>query len=259
MELKVNAKENTWFVLRVVFSLLTVIILAAQLAEVANFDRRTAGMLLPMIFAFVFYGLLFALYFFLLKVFLVGHLKGNGVQVTSAQFPEVHAMLGEIAVQFGLKTVPPVFLIQQGGLLNAFAVRFGGREYVAIYSEIFALLKTDPEALKFVLAHELAHVKNNHLRKRFWTLLSGWVPFLGAAYSRACEFTCDNFAHAVASEGSARALVMLAAGPALYPQVDTAEYVRAAEANATSVVKFAGLLASHPYLPKRLRNLAVTA
>ena len=78
------------------------------------------------------------------------------------------------------------------------------------------------------------------------------IPFLEAAYSRACEYTCDNIGDALAPGKSVAALVLLAAGRDVYKRVNPESYVRNAEENNTAVVKFAGLFMSHPYLPRRI-------
>ncbi len=144
---------------------------------------------------------------------------------------------------------------QQGGFLNAFAVRFSGKNYIAIYTEVFSLINSDLDAVKFVIGHELGHVKRMHMSKRFWTFPSSIIPFLGSAYSRRCEYTCDNIGSLFAGGKAQDGLVLLAAGRDLYKQVDVADYVEEAKANYTAAVKFVGLFMSHPYLPKRLKNL----
>jgi len=143
----------------------------------------------------------------------------------------------------------------KGGALNAFAVRFSGRNYIAVYSEVFSLVSTDVDALKYVMAHALGHVKRAHMSRRFWTFPSSIIPFLGAAYSRACEYTCDNYGAAFSGNGSLSGLLLLAAGKDLYKKVDWENYIEDAKLGYSFAVKFMGLFMSHPYLPKRLANL----
>jgi len=255
MTTKPHPKESVYFTLRVVFSLLAVLALMWGLSSLMPYLAVT---LVASLVTLVLYVALFVVYFALMHVFLIGHLRGNGVQVTAAQFPEVYAMVQEVSTALGLKKAPPVFLVQAGGVLNAFATRLAGRDYVALYSDVVATVEQQPEVLKFILAHELTHVRRRHVQKRFWTLLSFYVPFLGSAYSRACEHTCDAFAAELVPTGATPGLLLLAAGKDLYRKVSLEQYLASFDANNTAVVRFAGIFASHPHLPVRLRYLANT-
>ena len=157
-----------------------------------------------------------------------------------------------VKLQIGLGKL---FIIQEGGLLNAFAIRFSGSNYIAIYSDVFEMIEHDIDILKFIIGHELGHIKRMHMSKRFWTILSSIIPFLSAAYSRSCEFTCDNIGFSVTRADSKRALLLLAAGKKLYKQVDPNTYLVDAKINNTLSVKIMELFMSHPYLPKRIKNI----
>ena len=253
MEFKVNKKENFYFTLRVIFSLVGLLLICGiitSLGKIGSYASATS------VFLVLFYAVIIFLYIKLVQIFMIGHLKGNGVQITEKQFPEVYRMIIEIAQSYHMKKIPDVFLIQSGGILNAYATRFVGKNYIAIYSEIFSIVNQESAVLKFILAHEMAHIKRSHLQKRFWTILSVWVPFLGSAYSRSCEYTCDNFGNAVAPAGSKNGLVMLAAGRELYKQINIDQYLEDAEKNNSGSVKFTGIFLSHPNLPKRIRNIS---
>src|SRR5207253_212042 len=66
---------------------------------------------------------------------LIGHLKGNAVRISERQFPEVHRMAGELAREMELDPVPAVYVLQSGGVLNAFATKFLGRSFVVVNSD----------------------------------------------------------------------------------------------------------------------------
>jgi len=252
MTTKPHKKENLYFYLRVAFSLLGLYLISWGISSLLSI----AGSTFVMTFVtFTIYVLLFVFYFWLLQVFMIGHLRGNGVQISQNQFPEVFAMIEEASSVLGLKNPPKVFLVQSGGVLNAFATRFAGKDYVAIYSDVFSTVESQPDVLKFVLTHELAHVSRKHIQKRFWTFLSFYVPFLGSAYSRACEYTCDSFAAEIVPSGSVNGLLLLAAGKDLFGKVNLEQYLNAFDQNNTGAVKFTGVFASHPHLPKRIKYL----
>jgi tetratricopeptide (TPR) repeat protein len=162
-----------------------------------------------------------------------------------------------MAEQLELKKVPPLFILESGGLLNAFATRFGGKNYIAIYSDIFALYKTDIESVKFVLAHELGHIKRKHMQKSFWTFPSFIIPFLNSAYSRACEYTCDNIGSSLVSDENSRlnGILLLAGGKDIYREINVENYIKTAEQNRSFIVNFVNLFRSHPYLPNRIENI----
>ena len=188
---------------------------------------------------------------------LIGHLRGNAIRVTSRQFPEVLAATTELARKLEMP-VPTVYVLQSGGALNAFATRFIGRDFVVLYSDVLEVAYLQGEAaVRFIVAHELAHIKRGHLRWR-WAIYPGlMVPFLGTAYSRACEYTCDSFGAYCQPDGAVAGLLVLAAGGKLYRRVDTHEYCRQTDTDGGFWTSFAEILSTHPNLAKRV--LAVSS
>lgn len=199
------------------------------------------------------YAGMLAVFYFVMHGLLVGHLRGNGVYVSERQFPNVLDLARRHCATIGLERVPDLFILQSGGVLNAFATRFVGRDFVVIYSDVLALAEQRGEkAVSFVVAHELGHVRRGHLRWRWLTLPGRIVPFLGSAYSRACEFTCDRIGARCQPDGAVDGLLVLAAGKELYRQVDAREYVYQIETQTGFWVALAEVLGSHPNLPKRV-------
>lgn len=187
----------------------------------------------------------------------VGYVRGNGVRVSRRQFPQLHAMVEEHATRLGMSEAPAVFVLQAGGVLNAFATRFLGRNFVIINSDVLALATEKGErAVSFVVGHELAHIKRKHLTLRALLYPSMLVPFLGAAYSRGCEYTCDRIGNALEPEGGVDGLLVLASGRDLYRQVSSAEFSRQVETERGFFVSFAEVISTHPNLPKRVAALA---
>jgi Zn-dependent protease with chaperone function len=89
--------------------------------------------------------------------------------------------------------------------------------------------KRGEDAVSFVVAHELAHLKRGHLKWRWLLLPARIIPFLFGAYSRACEYTCDQFGAAVVPSGAVNGLLALAAGGELYEQVEPRLFAGQAE------------------------------
>ncbi|MBI4230143.1 MAG: M48 family metallopeptidase [Planctomycetes bacterium] len=202
---------------------------------------------------FLVYPLAAFLFFLVMHGLFIGSLRGNGIRVSATQFPEVDRMAREIAGQMGLIPVPAVYVLESGGILNAFATRFLGRDFVAIYSEILRLAYEQGEAaVAFVVAHELAHVKRGHLKRRWLLLPSRLLPFLGKAYSRACEYTCDRYGVKHRPEGAVPGLLALAAGGSLYRKVNVQEYQNQPATERGFWIWLAEKLSTHPNLPKRI-------
>ena len=142
--------------------------------------------------------------------------------------------------------------MEAGGALNAFASRFGGRDFVVIYSDIFELALDDgKDALAFVLAHELAHLKQRHPSRHLWVAPAMGIPFLGVAYSRACERTCDRCATSLCPTGVERGLLALAAGRRLSARVDGDAFTAQILGDGFWL-RLSEALSTHPHLGKRL-------
>lgn len=160
----------------------------------------------------------------------IGNLRGNSVRVSETQFPEVYNLAQNLAGKMGLNPVPAIYVLQSGGLLNAFATRFIGRNFVVIYSDVLELAYEKGESsLGFVIGHELAHIHRKHLTLKWLLYPSTLIPFLGPAYSRACEYTCDRYGAYYQPDGAIPGLLVLAAGKKLYHSVNAQEFSRQAE------------------------------
>lgn len=250
MNYSVRKSEDILFAIKVIA---TIGIILGIIFVLSNVSLENS----VIIYTILVYVLLILLYIWFYKVFLVAYMKGNGICVSETQFPEIFNLYCDMAKNLGINNIPPLFILQQGGLLNAFAIRLSGKNYIAIYSDIFCLYKTDIEAVKFVLAHELGHIKRRHNQKMFWTFPSLVIPFLTSAYSRACEYTCDNIGGSFISDETSKlqGLLLLAGGKHIYKEINIKNYLEMAKQNRSLAVKFVNLFISHPYLPNRIKNL----
>jgi Zn-dependent protease with chaperone function len=88
----------------------------------------------------------------------LGHVRGNAVRVSDKQFPQLYRLTVTHSRRLELKEVPAVYVLQSGGVLNAFATRFSGRDFVVINSDVLELaLDKGEAAVGFIVGHELAH------------------------------------------------------------------------------------------------------
>ena len=135
--------------------------------------------------------------------------------MSPTQFPEGYWLVVEAAQRFGLTEVPDAYVVLGNGKINAFASGHGFRRYVVVYSDLFEIggQARDPEALAFVIGHEVGHIAAGHAS--YWRQLSQLamkIPFLGQALSRSMEYTADNHGYAFRPEGARRAIGVLSAG-----------------------------------------------
>ena len=137
------------------------------------------------------YGLLIGFFLLAAHALFLAHVRGNGVCLSERQLPDLYSRVRAASASLGLPRTPEVYLLQGGGLLNAFATKFFARRFVILLSDLVDHCQ-DSRQLDFVVGHELAHHAAGHLAWRLFLAPSMIVPLLGPAYSRACEYTCDR-------------------------------------------------------------------
>ena len=168
---------------------------------------------------------LFPLIVWIIRAVTYAQLRANSVQMSPTQFPEGYRMVVEAAQEFGLRRVPDAYVVLGNGQINAYSAGHGFRRFVAVYSDLFEIggQARDPEALRFIIGHEVGHLAAGHvsyLRLIFSQLVS-YVPFLGQAFSRAQEYTADNHGYAYSPEGVPGAMGVLSGGKYLGAEVNT--------------------------------------
>jgi len=204
----------------------------------------------------IIYAGMFAVFFFVTHVGFVAHLRGSAVRLGPGQMPELHARVTSIARRFGMEP-PAAYLMQSGGALNALATRFFRSRFIVLYSDLLEACGDNEDARDFIVAHELGHLKAGHLTGR-WFLMPGLlVPFLGTAWSRACEYTCDRYGRAGAADPakSLDGLVILAAGGRFAPRIDRRLLAAQQPDLDTFWMSLGRWLSTHPPIAARLAAL----
>jgi len=192
----------------------------------------------------------------------MAHVIGNGVRVGPRQLPDLMRRIEAAAHKLGMDRIPEAYVLQAGGLLNAFATKLLSRRFIIIFSDLLEASDADDGSgraieLDFVIGHELGHLAAGHLASRLFLLPARILPWLGPAYSRACEYTCDRCGHAVTGdlEVSSRALAILAAGPRAARRIDLDAFVDQRRETGRFWMGIYELNASHPFLSKRVAAL----
>ena len=159
------------------------------------------------------------------RAMMYANMRSNAVQMSPTQFPEGYRMVVEAAQRQGLRRVPDAYVLLGNGAINAFASGHGFRRFVVVYSDLFEIggRARDPEALRFVINHEVGHLAAGHVSyfRLLLTLLARQLPLLGPALSRAQEYTADNYGYDAAPQGVAGVMGLLTAGKYLGAQVNT--------------------------------------
>ncbi|MET7767281.1 M48 family metallopeptidase [Nocardia sp. NPDC005366] len=187
---------------------------------------------------------------------LFASLRTSGVKITPTQFPDAHRMVTEAAARFGMATVPDAYVVLGNGAINAFASGHGFRRFIAVNSDLFEIggAARDPDALAFIIAHEVGHIAAGHVS--YWRWLGMYVlpylPILGGSLQRAQEYTADNYGYCYRHQGASGAMRALAGGKYLNTLVGFDEMADRAPAERGFFVWLYNGLVSHPVLTWRM-------
>lgn len=189
-------------------------------------------------------------------------LYGNAVRVGPSQYPEIHRIVVEFSRRLGIASPPEVFIINGQGAVNAMAIRVLRGRYILLLSDLVDLMMASGsyDELASVIGHELGHHALGHTNP--WKSLLLWpsqfVPFLGPAYSRACELSADRASLWLTGSLDAVRLgiASLASGSHTLARDLNLESFRRQEAELGSFFAFLNdLFSTHPRLTKRLVEL----
>jgi Zn-dependent protease with chaperone function len=181
--------------------------------------------------------------------------------VTPDSQPQFDALVRECAAR--LRTGPVHTYIVPGQVLNAYTFGLSEPQVVVLYAPLFRLM--DADELRFVVGHELGHVRLGHT----WlnSLVGGMAgipsPFFAAVllqvafrwWNRACEFSADRAGLLACGspDTAVSALVRLTTGSASRDPAAMAQalqHLDAEDDDPSNVVLEA--LATHPLMIRRI-------
>lgn len=183
--------------------------------------------------------------------------RGTALQLSRSQYPDLYATMTAYAQTLRLRRTPDLYLANGNGVLNAFAAQAFGHDFIVLSNELFANLRQQSQSgLKFILGHELAHIKLHHVS--LWYQLSlaytSWIPLLGAWLSRLREYSCDRHGAHLVPDGEV-GLVLLTSGRYTEPQVNVAQLLEQGQQLHGFWVELAQWPRTHPWTVRRLNTL----
>ena len=183
--------------------------------------------------------------------------RSMSVRITKKNFPEIYDIVEEFAKKLDMKKVPPIYLVQGHGVLNAFASFVPFKQYIELYADLVEVgyrEYEDLDSLRFIIAHEMAHIylKHSTLAYNYSILFSSMVPILPEIASRAREYSCDRIAQKLSGSDGIDAMMSLTAGIHLYKRVDKEDFIEHAKTVNGFFVWCYNLVSSHPVMSKRI-------
>ncbi len=242
MELNANNltlnKEKTYFTIVLIISLIAWLLLAITI--------------LGLIWA-----LIISVIIWLSNGLFVAYLRSESVLISEKQLPELFGTYKEVCQNLELSKIPELYVLQSGGLLNAFATRHAGRNFVVLYSDILESYGQTSDEIRFLLGHEIAHIKSWHILKRLFLFPGLILPLLGPAYSRACEASCDRYGIFVTknNEGAIRAMVILSGGKNIGKDMSADAFAEQYKKHRGFFVSWHELISGYPTFSQRVANL----
>jgi Zn-dependent protease with chaperone function len=213
---------------------------------------------LGLVLVYLLFGFLF--YCFVQSA-LISYIKGNGVRITEEQFPDLKHQIVACCRKLGLDEEPQAYLLQMGGMLNAFATRFLGRHFLVLYSDVVDGLADNPDALNFYIGHEIGHIKRKHLSWSTVLMPAAVLPLVAPAYARAREYTCDRHGLAACEDprNAEHGLAVLAAGGKRALTMNNRAYIDQARQTEGFWMSFHELVGDYPWLVKRMAAVRALA
>ncbi|MFI5337115.1 MAG: M48 family metalloprotease [Opitutales bacterium] len=205
----------------------------------------------------IFYAALIGFLLWLGNGLLVAHLRSEAVKVSEHQLPELDTSFRNVCASLGLKEIPSLYILQSGGMLNAFATRHTGRNFVVVYSDFLEALGSDSPEIRFILGHELGHIQSRHIAKQIFLAPGLLFPLIGSAYRRAWESSCDRYGAFAAQDvgASARALLVLGGGREHGRRLDAAAYAGQYNDDRGFFVSLHELTSTYPTLSRRVTDV----
>jgi len=182
-----------------------------------------------------------------------GYIKGNFVKLSPVQYKEVYDIVRKQAEALKIK-VPEIYLTI--GPFNASTARLIRTKYLVLNSEVLeTFIGNNDDVLRYVIGHELAHIKGKHLSGEWWLYPSWLVPFLPQAHARAKEYTCDRIGYHFSKNGAIAGLMVLAVGRELAGNIKVDQFLKDSVEDRNFWYSFSEALSFHPHVSNRIEQI----
>lgn len=191
-------------------------------------------------------------------VFTQKQTQGNSIEIGDTQFNEIHQLIQEVADTLEIQA--PNSYVTFDPYINAFVMGFSKPYTLVLSSSLVEAMSKDE--LKFVIGHELGHIKYGH--SRFKSLIVPVdknipvVTFIFNQWLRKAEYTSDRtgFLSTKSIEPSISALLKITVGPVMYKKLNIDQVVHQIEKSFDEKVeKVSELFLTHPYVMNRIKQL----
>lgn len=245
--IKPHPKETSYYNIKLTISIIFYLIVAGAAVYGALVDLSVLlGVLMVIPFA-----LAVMLASKIAQGLFVGMIRGGSIRISKDQFPEIYKIVEEQARKLKMKELPEILITC--GHFNAFVTRLSRKHILMIYSEVVETsLKGNDNVLRYVIAHELSHIKQKHLAKRKYLFPSAIVPFLNLAYARGCEYTCDRVGYHFSPQGAVEGILVMTAGKEIHSKFNIDLHIKNATENEGFWTWLSEKFLTHPHHYKRL-------
>lgn len=195
---------------------------------------------------------------FFSRLYKAAQQRASAAKVGPEQFPEIWAVYTELLAAIDLPHPPALYVSNGNGVVNAFALSCTvRRKYVVLHAEIATLMAVDPDIVRFVLAHELAHHKLGHvgMARLVVGLVMHWMFLPGKALIRAQEYSADRLALALCPDAADK-LLFLTVGPWLGHRINPEAFAeQSREEDKSLMVRIINIASDHAVMTKRYKAL----
>jgi Zn-dependent protease with chaperone function len=215
--------------------------------------------LIPLVLLFFWVAIPILIGLWIAQQFFRAKMLGNSVKVGRNQYPELFEIVERQCRALGLAAPPAVFIVNRDGAVNAVAIKVLKDKYVLLFADLVDVMLAhgSTNELSSIVGHELGHHAAGHTAWWKGALLKPamFIPFLGGAYSRACELTADRIGLYLCGDKdtACRGLIAYACGSrVLSPKTNVEAFKDQERALPWLFAFLLDLYSTHPRLTKRV-------
>ena len=172
-------------------------------------------------------ALFYPLYISHLRKRALATIHGSGVLVDEQQFPQIYQCMTTFKERLGINADVSVYIVESE-VANAAAVRYGKQNVILLTDDLIhgCLESGHPQALAFVIGHELGHIALNHTG-----VFRSWISQHLKKLGRLDEHSADSVATALVENKSVAytGLLLLTVGYAMIPYVNAESLAQQAQ------------------------------